>query len=153
MKTVKPLPTTRAKNAYTLLAAVCRLITAEPRRYNQGLYLTKGKPGTKVFENTDSQERYPACGTVGCVAGWVKALIEPETLTEDNNIRWTAANILGLQGMQTQELFTHQALLYLPEATNKTLNKPQSAAYAKLGVLHIRRFMEKYAEQLKAKEI
>ena len=56
------IPTSKAKTAHELLGEVRRIILAEPLRYDQTSTLMYVDPKEKP-------DRYPACGTVGCVAG------------------------------------------------------------------------------------
>jgi hypothetical protein len=55
----------KAKTAYGLLRDVQKAVREEPRRANMGTFTDKVDP-----------EAYnaPACGTVGCVAGWISIL-------------------------------------------------------------------------------
>lgn len=56
-----------------LLRKVKKHILEEPRRFAMGTWLKKYTPGTLIDE-PDSEafvtRRVPACGTVGCIAGW-----------------------------------------------------------------------------------
>jgi hypothetical protein len=61
MARLKLIPLSRAKTAYGLVQDVKRAILAEPKRANMGVFEGSVKP-----ENGG-----PACGTVGCFAGWV----------------------------------------------------------------------------------
>lgn len=57
----KSIPLTRATTAWGLLKDVQRALLSEPKRANMN-----------VFKDTQSPEQGgPACGTVGCFAGWV----------------------------------------------------------------------------------
>lgn len=56
----------KAKTAYGLLRDVQKAIIEEPRRANMGVYTCKLNPDTDPYA--------PACGTVGCVAGWISLL-------------------------------------------------------------------------------
>jgi hypothetical protein len=61
MARLKLIPLSRAKTAYGLVQDVKRAILSEPKRANMG-----------VIEDTFKPEHGgPACGTVGCFAGWV----------------------------------------------------------------------------------
>ena len=62
------IPRSKATNAYDLLSEIQDLIRTEPKRYNQNIWLRRVKRG---------EAKRPACGTVGCVAGWVVALKVP----------------------------------------------------------------------------
>ena len=66
---------------------------------------------------------------------------------EWNNVQDRANRILGLSNYQEEELFSACAL------DSATTAAPQTLAYARAGVRHIRRFQKKYATQLKAKRV
>lgn len=59
----------KPKTAYGLLMAVKRVILAEPKRVNMDLWLDKH------VTPENSGDSAPACGTVGCIAGWCKAVM------------------------------------------------------------------------------
>lgn len=154
------LPTSRAKTAYGLLAAICKLIVAEPKRYNQDYYLisNNNKPESFLAERWRAAGRMPACGTVGCVAGWAVQLKFPEQavgIDRLSNTAMTAREMLGLSSEQGYDLFDHTALgkVAKTEAEIAALVAPGTEAYAALGVKHIRQFMAANKQQLKAKRI
>ena len=61
MSKLKPIPRSRAKTAYGLVRAVIRAIRAEPKRADITTFYNRRHP----------EDGGPACGTVGCFAGWV----------------------------------------------------------------------------------
>jgi hypothetical protein len=144
---VKGIPRSKAKNAYDLLSEVARLILAEPKRYAQEFYLSHGMPNGKP--NSAALAGYPACGTVGCVAGWVTTL-KATTESPFLHTGQKAENILGLSTNQAGELFDASALYGV---TDGDIPPPQTRAYAKLGAKHIRLFQRRYRAQLKAKAV
>ncbi len=58
---IKGLPRSKAKTAYGLVMDARRAIADEPKRANMSTYVDERSP-----ENGG-----PACGTVGCFAGWI----------------------------------------------------------------------------------
>ena len=68
VKTYKPIPVSSATTAWGLLQAVKRAILEEPRRVNMNLYVSCINPSSSAPRGV------PACGTVGCFAGWVAVL-------------------------------------------------------------------------------
>lgn len=79
---LKAVPRSRAKTAWGLLQDVKRAILAEPKRANMGCYIGVHDPS----------EGGPACGTVGCFAGWITLLRgTPSRMNAD----FVAENILG----------------------------------------------------------
>lgn len=140
----------RVKNAYQLLAYVCKLITAEPLRYNQGRYIAR--PNGLGGADKEPSLGFPACGTVGCVAGWVATLKGPKLFTYEETDT-LAKDILGLTDSQAWELFSPAPISRLIYASKHGYVLPQTELYAKFGVQHIQAFMQKHSKQLKAKEI
>ena len=135
----KPIPRTRAKTAYGLLSEVCRLILAEPKRYNQRTFIERSD---ESLITVDAPEGFPPCGTIGCVAGWVATLTTRKTFTYTATAD-IASRVLGLTGDQSSELFEMFA----------ASGSPQTRAHARSGVRHIRRFQKAHAAQLKAKRL
>jgi hypothetical protein len=135
------LPKSTAKTAYRLLTEIRGLILAEPKRYNQSRFIARAN-GVGLAD-THTELGFPACGTVGCVAGWVATLkhsasfkyVQTETI---------AAKVLGLDEKQRWELFSGSACI----ATD-----PQTIEHAEQGAAHIAAFQKKYAKQLKAKAV
>lgn len=63
---VKLLPRSKAKTAWGLLQETKRVMRQEPKRVDMGCFVGRVNP----TENLSA----PACGTVGCFAGWVGLL-------------------------------------------------------------------------------
>lgn len=137
MAKTSALPKSKAKTAYGLLSYVRKLILAQPLRYDQGDWLAK--PDDE--DGYEPAKGFPECGTVGCVAGWVKTLAAPKSR---GVISTVARRVLGLDWQQTEALFYWE-----PPARYK----PQTAAHAKRGAEHIAQFQKKYEAQLKAKRL
>lgn len=136
METSTKIPKSKAKTAYGLLSEVRTLILAEPLRYNQHDWLSRKE------DHGDLRIRFPACGTVGCVAGWVA------TLKAGRKFSWMdsdviAAPLLGLSEFQAHELFRASA----------ADGSPQTIQHAKSGAKHIAAFQKKYRTQLLAKKV
>lgn len=141
------IPRSKAKTAYGLLSEIRTLILKEPKRYNQGFWLTRQRED-RFPELMD----YPACGTIGCVAGWVQQLVAPrKSIMEADETGFRtfrapviATNVLGLTETQADELFAGSAA---------GSTRGQTRQHAIRGAAHIRRFQKKYAQQLKAKKV
>ena len=157
--------------AYEVLDHVAEIIAEEPARYNQGCWLT-----TRMDEVRRVGHNVPACGTIGCVAGWVFAEVAGAhgvacvfRQVNDSNDRGVeiseyAQVVLGLFPVQASELFTSMALEVIV-AEDQGLDPREidlddiklpaygTKEYAVLGARHIRRFMAKYENQLKAKVV
>lgn len=134
-----PLPTSKAKNAFDLLSDVCKVITEEPKRFNQHVFLyTKSARGDKTI---CAPKGLPLCGTVGCVAGWIATLKGKRPRYSDTPR--VARTILGLTDNQSSHLFWYAA----------AGDKVQTRDHTKAGVKHIRAFQQEHEMQLKAKRV
>lgn len=149
MKTKSLIPKSRAKTAFGLLSEIRRLILAEPKRYNQERYIARvgGRNDADEIDPEIYPKGAPACGTVGCVAGWVATLKHGDAFAYLETAGMAAAS-LGLTHIQAGELFGGDALDQL--IGNAC---PQTKAYAQAGAAHIARFQKKYAQQLKATKV
>lgn len=136
--TTSALPKSKAKTAYGLLSVIRALILKEPKRYDQGDWLALA---TSHDDDYVPKEGFPECGTVGCVAGWVKTLVAPRSSAMVSS---AARRVLGLSWDQADRLFYRSAPSRL---------KPQTLGHAKWGAAHIAKFQQKYAKQLKAKRL
>ena len=137
-----PRPTlvaARAKTAYGLLSHVRRLILDDPRRYNQSVYIHRTRQ-TTIWAPSGA----PACGTVGCVAGWVATLVRGKQ-ARDGSADATASHTLGLKEEQAEELFTSYVI-------SRAL-QPGTAKYARAGAAHVAKFQKRYQTQLRAKRV
>jgi hypothetical protein len=126
-------PKSKAKTAYELLEEIRALTLEEPRRYNQNQYLS--------FD-VDEEHGGPACGTVGCRAGWVVALRakRPRLVTT----HWIyARKVLGLDAAQCNDLFGYAAVGGLPGTRE----------HAELGAAQLTEFMRRHEQQLKRKRL
>ncbi len=180
-----PLPKSTATTSWELLEDIIRAITEEPRRYAQDTWreIFRDDLGVSDVEMSRvalvervAEGRVPACGSIGCVAGWV-TFITDEIPSYSGDTGYKAACILGINPDQRNELFHGNALRMLywtenpaeyerqkqdyednsdgrsfddaPDVEPKNMPVYGTPEYAALGVRHIRAFMAKYEEQLK----
>lgn len=87
--TLDTIPTSTAKTAWGFLRDVQKAILNEPRRANMSCYVRQ----TSECEG----ETAPACGTVGCFAGWISLLAgtNPSNDYVRHNAEIIAENLLG----------------------------------------------------------
>lgn len=143
MKTApNKLPKSKAKTAYGLLSDVRRVILAEPKRYNQTFWIARLNGKNNAFGLDPQIEPVPACGTVGCIAGWVA------TLKRGQRFGWIdapkiARKTLGISDDQADQLFSGHAVVGVCG----------TPAYAKAGANLIARFQQKHAAQLRATKV
>lgn len=127
---VAVLPRTRQTSAVGILKDVVKVIREEPLRYNQGDWI----------RTTDERSVGPACGTIGCVAGWVAVLTRPAKDVTGASVALAdvasrARKALGLSERQADFLFGSE----LPGDGGYA--DPGSRAYMEAGVEHIESFM------------
>lgn len=135
-----PLPKSRAKTAYGLLGEIKRLILAEPKRYNQRVYLEKRGPLTLNALPLNPKDA-PPCGTRACVAGCVATLKTRHPRYHE--AAYIAGHILGLTYKQKDQLFNGGAASGIPG----------TALHARSGAKHIANFQKRHADQLKATRV
>lgn len=134
--TTTKIPKSKAKTAYGLLSEVIAVVLAEPKRLRMSIPLSRG---AESFYQISPGEM-PACGTVGCVAGWAVVLRDA---TIEGNVTRTARGLLGLDERQADELFFE----WDEEHSDGT--EAQARSEARL----IRKFQKKYRAQLLAKKV
>jgi hypothetical protein len=77
---------------YEILEEVKRKILEEPARLDMDEWGVTGlKPGSKWSWRQSEDRRVPACGTVGCIAGWVGIIVDGKIANG-----YTAEQLLGL---------------------------------------------------------
>lgn len=82
---VKTIPKSKAKTAYGLVSDVIRAMVEEPKRVNMGVWVSHRLP----------EHGGPACGTIGCFAGWVSLLKDATDIPQRAEDR--AIELLGDQ--------------------------------------------------------
>lgn len=90
-KGLAPIPRSTAKTAWGLLQDVKRAMREEPRRVDMDTWLRRMDPRNLCYECYEA----PACGTVGCFAGWVVLLAGGSPRTRPFNVESKARSILG----------------------------------------------------------
>ena len=156
-KRLAPLPKFVGSTAWDLLDFITWVIQREPKRYDQGDWIQLVEHG---YAHGYVKQNMPACGTIGCVAGWVDLLVTGRSTIIDidryaDKTQHRARRILGLTSAHADELFDSNAVSamrnVLPVARDEDGFYPHqgSTAYALLGVLHIRTFMLRYERRLK----
>ena len=158
----KPVPRSRANNAYDLLKDVQKAILEEPLRYNQGEWGVNLRTGSLSEAQAQTERMFgepiiPACGTIACVAGWTVALRGGSIGgfgTEDE-----ARSILGYGAVDYEPLFRATALHELArtiadrDGLVRFVPPCGSPDYAELGVRHIQRFMDANEAALKVQSL
>lgn len=86
------IPTSKAKTAYGLLRDVQRAILNEPKRADMECFVM-----SQDQDEDGTTGDFPACGTVGCFAGWVTLLAGANSYNRSirQNAATVAMNILG----------------------------------------------------------
>jgi hypothetical protein len=155
----KPIPRSKAKTAYGLVSDVIRAIEEEPRRVDMATLRQKVSP----------QMGGPACGTVGCFAGWVSILagkMPPKVKTgeielgvgygpEETHARLVLGEECDYSDRAIRSSYwDHNDGGYVFEATGKDIRGDVgSREYARSVINRIRRFQKKNATLLRAKKL
>lgn len=138
------------KTADDLLGFIqTEVIDKEPLRYNQHDWLVV----RSLDDDTGlvSTGEWPSCGTVGCVAGWVVALMADRFGVDPLGFETmgTAERILGIEGYDAQILFSGSAAdkdpyyhVHQPEQTRD---------HADRGISHIAHYRKRHHDKLTAK--
>lgn len=85
-------------NAASLLRKVSQHIMEEPKRCDMDYWMLRGI----TMRQCKDEDHRPACGTVGCIAGWIKVLSGSE---ETDSAYRVASGLLGLTGHKGDSLF------------------------------------------------
>lgn len=90
------LPVSKATDAFELLEEVIEIILAEPRRYNQGVWVAGMN---ELMHRREMELEVPNCGTMGCIAGWIDLIkgVRPRWRAEAIEVGDRAARILGFK--------------------------------------------------------
>lgn len=146
------IPRFRGQTSWGLLESVKRAILAEPKRiYMEG------------WLNTNPAYIYgpaPACGTQGCIAGWMVTETAPRDVVEmadlgNISIATLALNLLPAEVKhEASDLFTDGSDDYrFPAYPYYSTNPRDRRRYAKEVVANIDKFMQRNKAALKAHRI
>lgn len=130
------VPQSKATTAYELLDEIAALALDEPKRIHMNFWHLSAD---HAHDARCLLHGFPACGTVGCIGGWVELLTKSEDATKT----------LGLKPSQSGELFYNDDLLEDAGDAYRGGNA-QTAAHAANVVAHIRKFQDQHEAQLKA---
>lgn len=162
MLTNHVVPRSTATNLYDLLNDVCRVVTDEPKRVYMPdvVRAFRNKKDAQVRIHSDHSlttviKDGPACGTVGCIAGWMKVLTRTDdkemsgvslrqSLTLINMTRLFGSPFGSGLGSAADSLFTQDFPDDLTYGTR---------AYARHVVRNIRAFQKKHKAELLTKGV
>jgi hypothetical protein len=161
-------PVSDATNLYDLCEDACACMLQEHARYDQGVYGTTKDINPELFRD----RRAPACGTIGCRAGWLVFLADggfPHIADVTNIggvISGRADELMGTSELvaddddwerymhDVEDLFSAGALF---AETDHDMEDPDSEIpdvgtkeYAELGVRGMRAFMARWEARLRA---
>jgi hypothetical protein len=136
---LKKVPRSRAKTADGLVGDVIRAVLDEPRRVNMGEVACERLP----------DDGGPACGTVGCFAGWVCLLAGMRR--EDVGDTYRAERILGLNvNYYTVGRSGGEHVFNSGHGDRCWWLRPGGAAYARAVAARIQKFRRINRKQLRA---
>lgn len=161
----KLIPHSKATNSYDLLNDVCRAMREEPKRVNFGDWLS-----TESAKHMYAEAPEPACGTVGCIAGWCAILKAPDASLLRQVEDCTAFFSLAFRNGTVSSGPRAAALSLFPEslqfdaerlfygsAPYTHLDREAGAIgtrqHARYVIRHIRQFQQKHKNALKAHAI
>lgn len=144
---LKAVPRSRAKTAWGLLQDVKRAILAEPKRANMYVFTDYVTP----------DEGGPACGTVGCFAGWTALLARKESktsLTPNYHYNaYVARSILGNLNYLFYRGDDSYSVFNMGAGDSCALTNPGTRAHARAVAARITRFMKVNETALKARKL
>lgn len=138
---LKPLPQYRGRTVLGLLKAVKKAILEEPRRANMRVYACS-KTGGRLA---------PACGTVGCFAGWVAILagMRADYYIDDGDARTILGTDLNysFEGSDGMDWYVFNQ----GEGDACASTAPGTVAHARAVIARIDRFIADNKEALKGR--
>lgn len=144
VKKYLPKRITKPMTAWEFYTYLIKVMKAEPARVKQDLWMAQGKNVACAIKN-DEHAAAPACGTVGCTAGWGTFLLGYDKFPGE----YKAADLMGL-GMLLQDSYSNA--LFEPNGYNDVIpiGVPSGTRqYMRYVVKGIREFMKEHREQLK----
>lgn len=139
---LKAIPRSKATTAWGLLQDVKRAIQEEPKRADMSTFIEERRP----------EDGGPACGTVGCIAGWIcllrkgKAGVFPAS--------GQAASILGYQlNYETVPNVFDSFVFNAGSGDACERTAPGTKAHANAIIARINRFMKINQKALKARKL
>lgn len=150
------VPYSDAKTAYTLLSDVIRTILEEPKRVHMDNWLLQGE-GVKdfLYRKGVLDIGGPACGTIGCISGWIT------TLKPNANVSSIAGEDIiapyigwggGIDGayLRRQEMREAADAMFMDTTVDATYG---TRKYARIVAGRIRKFQKVWAKDLKAIQV
>ena len=142
------IPRSKAKTAYGLCMDVIRAIQAEPRRADM-------RVAVQIRDVSDPDA--PACGTVGCFAGWIMVLRQGREQTLNGNLcTYYVFNAENLLGHNICYLTAGRNNLYVfnsGEGDACETTTPGTPAHARAVVARIRKFVRINKTALQARKL
>lgn len=136
------LPYSNATNAYALLSDVITTILEEPKRLNMDDWLMTGP--YMVARCSANRTTAPACGTVGCISGWLATLtpqLNIDAMHGENIIAPLSVDLsMGQMRNAAYDMFLDTHV----DARYGTLK------YARIVAGHIRAFQKRWKSQLQS---
>jgi hypothetical protein len=149
----KPIPQSKATNAYDLLGDVITAIKEEPKRVYMEDWIKRGRQLNLMLKAEGlEKEDGPACGTVGCIAGWTTLLAARKPRA--SSVHGVAQRLLG--AIDEYGSIRNYAL-YVATYTLFTTNFPDAKygteKYAQHVIRNIREFRKAWQKELLATPI
>ena len=141
MSRLQAIPRSKAKTAWGLCQDVIRAIKKDPKRANMSVF-------SEVFLPEDGG---PACGTIGCLAGWICRLAGRHT----KDCRTTAKHIIDPKGQLHYSIAGpwNYDVFNAGGGDRCAITPPGSRAHAHAVVVRMKKFMRINKKALKAQRI
>lgn len=138
---LKTFRITRPTSSYTILGRIIDLVKDEPKRLRMGVVLENiTRPSLEV-----EVDDFPACGTVGCIAGWSAYVVGFDWLNRPTMDRTADLLLPGPDNFGAREeltsAFVSGSHFYTPDGTREQV---------KAVVKFITKFRERNKKALKA---
>lgn len=146
MTALAPLPVSTATNAYERMQEVNRAILEEPARLHMGGWCLSFQDPMQA-KSVSGRKSAPACGTIGCYAGWVNFLNGDYTNRVHPGLR--ALEILAKNEGPLSISLYNAFLMPVRDDYNNPLSSG-TRAYARAVVKRFRAIMKEYEKELKA---
>ncbi len=140
---LKAIPLSRAKTAWGLLQDVKRRMLEEPKRVEMDNWVEKRHP----------EDGGPACGTVGCFAGWVCLLKGKPRGKSPTAMRILGANCDYVMPSTIDSYWGSDSVFTDSQSGGDIKGKQGTMTYARSVVKRIDGFMKRNKAKLKAKRV
>lgn len=152
MAKLAPTPIIRTKTITVakLLGKIKQIILAEPKRVNMEAFISA--LNGEALWSQGARRKQPACGTIGCIAGWGAILLRPKNVTA-NRLDLLASSVMSnLIGWDYKPAYSNTpgrttgSLFHGGPLDGEDLGEPGTGKHAKAVAKLIDRYLEAHPE-------